>query len=278
MLVAPCKWPGGKRKIAPTVVASFRSSFPAVRYVEPYLGMGSVMLAVLHDYPLLPVVAADVDPGVVSLWRTVQAVPTEVHRALSVLAHYQDAESFYFLRDEQNARNVTGAVDIPHAATMIYLSKLAFGGTFRRNASGGLNMPHGDKLVFTCPPVNYFELLAQTVARVEFHLADGISLINGARAGDWIFADPPYVGAHAYGVKRWTLDNADRLVSSLNAAVDRGAAAVFCEHDKPEIRALLTGWQIDEWAPPQNIRTHKGQVGKRERRLEIIATRRKLNI
>jgi len=269
-LKPPCSWPGGKANFAETIGDKFQGQ-PRV-YVEPFLGMGAVLLHLLATGRVQRATVGDVDVSVVMLWRAIREQPVRVSQTLHQLCADTSEDAFYRVRAAQNE----GAQDcVEHAARMIYLSKLAFGGVFRRNKSGALNMPYGKGKQATPEGVEYFQQLSRLLQHVDIVRADGREIIATAMAGDWVYADPPYADAHSYGAaQRWSMHDTAHTVDALNVAAERGAACVFSEHDRLDVRALLAGWSVDAVSVSQRVRRMNTLDGaERGTRNEIIAWR-----
>lgn len=265
----PCSWPGGKANFAPAIAAKFAK--PCKTYVEPYLGMGAVLLYLLDTGVVTRARVADLDPSVCTLWTAIKQRPRDVARALHALCVDASEDAFYRVRDAQNAH---AQDSVEHAARMIYLSKLAFGGVFRRNRLGALNMPYGKGKRIVPESVDYFERLSVLLRDVDIMRADGVHVIASVERGDWCYADPPYAGAHGYGGAEWTVGHTSRVVDALNRAACEGAQCVFSEHDRPEIRALLPQWNVEAVNVSQRIRRMNTLDGSaRGTRNEIIAWR-----
>jgi DNA adenine methylase len=277
-LIPPCSWPGGKSVFAPAIIEALGGGDAlgpgyygqTGRYFEPFCGMAAVALAVRHEGFGGEIVLTDIDPSVVNLWRVVKDKPEDLHECLSALVADTTEPEFYRLRDLQNA-DVQDPVE--HAARMIYLSKRAHAGLFRRNLSGRVNMPvgHGKGEGFTVQPLSYFVDLHYTLQRSSIARASGVDVINLAGAGDLVFADPPYAGSHGYGLARWGISETTKVVRALERAASRGARCVMTEHDSPAVLALFGGrWRVKSVEVSARIQRKVAGVDRPVRR-EIIA-------
>ncbi len=78
------------------------------------------------------------------------------------------------------------------AATFIYLNKTCFNGLWRVNRAGGFNVPIGR---YIDPPICVPDALraaSLVLARAEIRHADYATAIDDAKAGDFLYFDPPY--------------------------------------------------------------------------------------
>lgn len=71
-LMSPLRYPGSKRRLVDYIKESIKiNNFQPSLYVEPFVGGGSVAINLLNGYLVDKVVLADIDPWIVSFWRTV---------------------------------------------------------------------------------------------------------------------------------------------------------------------------------------------------------------
>ena len=243
--------------------------FDQTTYFEPFCGMAAVALKARDGGFPGRMVLTDLDPSVVNLWRVVKDRPYEIAECLGRLAADMTEPEFYRLRSMQNA-DVQDPVE--HAARMIYLSKRAFGGMFRRNSSGQFNMPVGHGVRFTPQAEAYFVSLSDMLHNTAIARAKGLDTISLAGRGDYVFADPPYADSHSYGdPNRWGLDKTAAVVRALEHAASRGARCALTEHDSPAVRGLLSSrWSIHPVEVSARIQRKVAGVDRPVRR-EIIA-------
>ena len=82
MIKSPLRYPGGKAKVLDAILERFPEQF--LEFREPFVGGGSVFLAVRQKFPNVPVWINDLNLDLISFWRTVQincvALTTEVRR------------------------------------------------------------------------------------------------------------------------------------------------------------------------------------------------------
>jgi DNA adenine methylase len=200
------KWAGGKRQLLPTL----RRFYPAniERYFEPFLGSGAMFFDLWNNGHLAgrQVTLSDLNADLVGCYLQVRDAPDHVIAALEELAdgHAQGARDFYYeVRDRRfnparlrwRANGGKASDYTPElAAMLIYLNRTGYNGLFRQNSSGELNVPagryrnprivnagllHGVSRVLKQPGV--------TIAHAPFQ-----HVLKWARAGDFVYFDPPY--------------------------------------------------------------------------------------
>lgn len=218
------KWAGGKRKLVDIIIHSAPVSFK--RYLEPFVGGGSVALALGWQRMLL----SDSNP---ELMNTYQVVRDDLDALLPLLDEHQKNHSeayFYTLRAQEPA----ALSPVGRAARFIYLNKTCFNGLYRVNRYGQFNVPFGRYV----NPVLYDRAsisVASSILRcAELYAEDyTVFLKEHAQPGDFIYLDPPYVPVGQFSdFKRYTkeqfrVDDQRRLAKVYNHLVDLGAYPVL---------------------------------------------------
>ena len=199
------KWAGGKRQLLPHLRRFYPPAFN--RYIEPFFGSGAVFFDLQSAGRLrdLDVVLLDSNADLIGCYETVRAQRDEVARELDLLAaaHAGGGQAqYYAVRDEQfnpmrdRLRGADGRIAYTPqlAAMLIYLNRTGFNGLFRLNARGAFNVPAGrydrPRIVDRVKLARVAEALSSprlTLAYGSFESIEGI-----ARAGDFVYFDPPY--------------------------------------------------------------------------------------
>lgn len=186
------KWVGGKTQLLDQVLPMIPRTLQ--NYYEPFVGGGSVLLAVLTS-PDITIVgrvyASDVNPALINVYRSVQTVPDQVSTCLRVLEaeRGEDSEAFYYrMRDLYNSLPPEGP---QHAALFLYLNKACFRGVYREGPHG-FNVPYGHGKTLTLPSLEGLRDIARVLQRVEFSCESFESVLPRAQPGDFVYVDPPY--------------------------------------------------------------------------------------
>jgi DNA adenine methylase len=178
------KWAGGKRQLLPELRRHVPAKFG--RYFEPFLGGGALF------FELRPTTAtlADVNQRLI---RTYRGVKDDVERVVKLLKGYQKKHSEEFFYDMRK-KPVDGFRDAETAAWFIYLNKSGFNGLYRVNQKNGFNVPMGR---YEKPAICDEETLREcstALASVDApRVASFEVAVRDAKAGDFIYFDPPYV-------------------------------------------------------------------------------------
>jgi DNA adenine methylase len=177
------KWTGGKQWLASTLAALIAPTHGA-RYFEPFLGGGSVYFAILPQTAIL----SDRNLQLIRTFRAVQEHPEQVIRRLRRLRNSKTIHAA--MRSYQPRSDVSSAV------RLIYLNKTSFNGIYRENQQGRFNVPFGHYINPTICNENRIRDCSAALSRAVIMHEDFESSTAAARAGDWVYFDPPYITGH----------------------------------------------------------------------------------
>ena len=132
------------------------------------------------------------------------------------------------------------------AAMFIYLNRTGYNGLFRLNAAGEFNVPAGR---YTNPRIcdeqnlrGVSSALARTGVALERQRFDAV--VETARAGDFLYFDPPYAPLSktarftSYTAEGFDLDDQKQLRDVLIELATRGCHVVMSNSTAPEIAEL----------------------------------------
>jgi DNA adenine methylase len=225
------KWAGGKRWFVKQYPHLFPTKFN--RYIEPFLGSGSVFFHIQPKRALL----GDSNQDLISAYN---GIKSDWRSIVSLLQSHQDRHSddYYTL-----VRSKTPSDPTERAARLIYLNRTCFNGIYRVNQKGEFNVPRGTRNKIILNDDN-FEAISGLLKRTKIVLNDFEHLINQAKRGDLVFADPPYTVRHnnngfiKYNEKLFSWNDQERLARSLIAARNRGARVIATNANHESLREL----------------------------------------
>ncbi len=174
----PLKWAGGKRWQVPHLRPLWRPHSRS-RLVEPFCGGLAVALGLKPSQALLN----DANPHLVNFYTWLQ------HGLHIQIPMENDEALFYRHRDRFNALLATGEAQGEEAAALFYyLNRTGFNGLCRFNRQGLFNVPFGRyaRIRYT----RDFSPYCKALAGWTFLSGDVEAL--PLRAGDFVYADPPY--------------------------------------------------------------------------------------
>ncbi len=177
------RYPGGKSRLL-----FFLSKYLPVsdqidgRYIEPFLGGGSVFL---HINPKSAVIS-DLNKELIDLYKGIQYYPNEVWDTF--LNFPIGKEAYYKIRDER----IAGRSLYYRAARTLYLNRTCFKGMWRHNYHGNFNVGYGgEDRRWAIAKDNLIELSSRFANAIILH-SDYDPVLNQCYDGDFIFIDPPY--------------------------------------------------------------------------------------
>jgi DNA adenine methylase len=247
------KWAGGKRQLLHALGAYYPARF--TRYIEPFFGSGAVFFDLLNQGRLrgLDVRLADVNRDLIGAYSTLRDEPHAVIAALEVLAadyRRRGVEAYYAVRDLRfnPCRAAEGGYTPDLTAMLIFLNRTGFNGLFRLNSRGGFNVPAGrytDPRI--CDPDHLLGVArAFGTPGVAIELRSFEATLADARAGDFVYCDPPYAPLSrtanfaSYTAGGFSSFDQRRLQQAVIGACARGAQVVVSNSSAPEISEAYT--------------------------------------
>ncbi len=188
------KWAGGKSQLLEEILPLIPVSYG--KYIEPFIGGGALFFAIKPGKAVI----SDSNPELINCYLQ---VAQDVENVIDYLKEYRNtAEMFYAVRK----KDWTSLSPAEAAARTIYLNKTCFNGLYRVNKKGEFNCPYGK---YKNPNICDAEGLraAAAVLKNAVILCEDYKtvLTKHAKAGDFVFLDPPYVPVSAFAdFKRYT--------------------------------------------------------------------------
>jgi DNA adenine methylase len=208
---------------------------PAVfgRYFEPFLGGGSVFF---HLQPRRAVLG-DSNAELIEAFKVVAWRRRRLERLLQEHQRKHGKRHYYAVRCQ------VPDDPVERAARTLYLNRTCFNGMYRVNLGGEFNVPKGEKTAVVMDDDD-FAAAAKLLRRAELRVSDFEPLIDEAKGGDLVFADPPYIVGHnnngfvKYNEKLFKWDDQIRLAIALARARKRGVKVVATNAAHAEIERL----------------------------------------
>ena len=217
-------------------------------YYEPFAGSLALFWALRDAGLIRGAVVNDLNPLIAEVYRTAQQDAQRLVTALDQMRCLKGRDIFEQFRADLNAQpNDSGWVPrtpVERAARTLYLNRRGFNGLFRVNRAGKLNMPWGGDSRLT-PPARILEA-GRMLQGVAIHSGDFELALAGASQGDFVFADPPYIGtfsgyAGTFGLRDHR--RLERVLASLDAV---GVRWMVCNSESPEVRQIWRKWKLQQ--------------------------------
>lgn len=240
------RWAGGKRRLVPLITSLFPGEFNGKenRYFEPFIGGGSLMLALGNKngeiyVPGKNIYFNDSNPDLINTYKTIRDDVELLIDELEDICFSKTKNQFEKIKKWEPDNQISGA------ARFIYLNKTCFNGLWRVNASGHFNVPWG-KLK---NPKIYSEVNLRSISsRLQGSTITNqsyISSLEKAKSGDVVYLDPPYLplsssssfsnySKHGFGV----LDHFS-LAGLVRGLTEIGAHVILSNSNTPLSREIF---------------------------------------
>lgn len=178
------RYPGGKFRVAKNLVDAMPLDGIG-KYVEPFIGGGTVMLEVLSRRPGIKVIAADIDWELINFWQSVQA-PDKVleimHAAKLLRLKNEDAIRAY-ITNAKDKKTMT-------ATEFFITNRGSHGGSMRMGGlSPGLTR-------FTNSAIEKLRGCPAVLQKVIFQRCHYTDILDECdQPNTFFFLDPPYITA-----------------------------------------------------------------------------------
>ena len=202
------KWAGGKSKLIPQFIDYFPKELKQGkinRYIEPFLGGGSVLFYIAQNYCVEEFVIADISPEIVMAYQVIKNdVESLINSLLEIQAKYftldveQQKELFYDIRSKFNLHQQDiNLIEVNQAwvertAYLIFLNRTCFNGLYRVNSKSEFNVPFGRyKNPKICSTDN-LRAVSAILQRAEIRQGDFMTCEDFVDHNTFVYFDPPY--------------------------------------------------------------------------------------
>lgn len=234
-VVAPfLKWVGGKRWFAERCLHLIPRDYG--RYIEPFLGSGAMFFSLGPDEALL----SDLNPDLIDCYHAIRDTPESIAERLAEHHRLHDKAHYY------ETRSAKPEDLVERAAWFIYLNRTCWNGLYRVNRRNEFNVPIGTKTSVVLPSDD-FPASSRLLSGAEILHQDFEATLNSARAGDFVFVDPPYTVKHnlngflKYNDKIFSWADQLRLRDAVVRATERGALVLLTNANHSSIREIYEG-------------------------------------
>lgn len=208
------KWVGGKTQIISDILSSFPLNIN--NYHEPFLGGGSVLLAVLQSVKegriniKGRIYAYDINKQLINVYKQLQTNKDELYkRVVEYKNVYHNIDGDHINRKPQNINesltskesyyywirqcyNNSKEHSIETAAMFIFMNKTCFRGVYREGPNG-YNVPYGHhkktpEIINKSDIDNIYDLIKD----VTFTVSDFETSLTNIEENDFVYLDPPY--------------------------------------------------------------------------------------
>ena len=261
------RWAGGKSRLLPRILPHVPISIE--NYYEPFLGGGAVFLACaarasgrLH--------VADLNEHLIAAWVAMRDHQSELRPLLDWYLS-NDSKEFYY---EVRSTIPLGLVE--RAARFLYLNGVSWNHLWRENSrTGAMNVPWGDRRFKVIDDAT-MKTIGSVLARADIVAADFREVLIGAKRGDFVYLDPPYLPIYTQpGVEKEPTAKFNKYTAKTFEMVDlielaeicadmsrRGVRWVMSNRDTASVRDLFQDAEIIRFT------THRSLAAQSRREVE----------
>lgn len=227
------KWVGGKTQIIEDVLALFPTEMN--NYYEPFLGGGSVLLALLSHVQCGKIhvsgriYASDLNGNLIALYKNLQAEPDLLINELKILSDefaqcrgttvnrqastreeaFSSPETYYFwVRSRFNALSKEERTSVAASAMLLFMNKTCFRGVYREGPRG-FNVPFGNYKNPSILDEDHLRSVSSLIKDVIFTTCHFSPALDKVAKGDFVYLDPPYAPETAKSFVGYTADGFD---------------------------------------------------------------------
>mgnify|MGYP000198368131 FL=1 len=242
------KWAGGKTQLLDIIISHLPETFN--RYFEPFVGGGALL------FKLQPKAFSinDSNEELICVYKCLEN--NELFELLKkeLLKHEENhsEEYYYQVREMDKLEGFNNLPIYVRAGRMIYLNKACFNGLYRVNSKGYFNVPSGKKKAVNCFDKKTFDTLnlffknrKPVITSVDFEEA-----VKNAKAGDFVYFDPPYDtweeknSFTSYDKNAFGKEEQVRLAKVFKELSDKGVYVMLSNHNTKFINELYKGFHI----------------------------------
>jgi DNA adenine methylase len=240
------KWAGGKRHIAEELRTKFPENWDSGTYFEPFIGGAAMFLSAVPKRA----VVADVNKRLVHFYQFVKNSPSEFYSELQKISkNFNDClteeKKDFYLKLRKNF-NETQEDSLNSAVLLYAINKLCFNGLYRENASGGFNVPFGQKKSLPIMTLEDLQEVSKALEQTEILNSDFEVSVEKAISGDFIYFDPPYIplgpssSFTSYHSGGFDLADQERLADLMQKLSTKGIKAM-CSNSDSELTHKIFG-------------------------------------
>jgi DNA adenine methylase len=196
------KWAGGKSQLIPDILELIQrrsSQWTEFTYIEPFIGAGAILFAVLDTFPNLDrVIINDVNPILIDAYRILQSQPLELIASLQDIQeeYYSlgnlEAQKKYFFQARDRFNALDSQDSITKTSLLLFLNRTCFNGLYRENRQGFFNVPFGKyKKPMICNEENLLSV-HHALQKVEILEGDFSQTLDYVGDKTLFYFDPPY--------------------------------------------------------------------------------------
>lgn len=257
------QWVGGKREMIPQYEEFIPKKFK--NYYEPFLGGGAMFFYLQPEKAIL----ADNNKELIKTYEGIRDNPEEIIRLLKELRSRHSGELFTKIRNIDRQINIFANLNSAEiAARMIYLNQTCFNGLYRVNQQSQFNVPIGSSLNRLICDEHTIRSTSKILKKIAIQESDFETSVRKAKAGDFIYLDPPYYPISAnsdftrYTKEKFYQEDQVRLKKEIDRLDKIGCKIMLSNSDCDFIKNLYKEYKIHKVYSGRTLNCKKDQRGK----------------
>lgn len=233
------KWAGGKRWLT-AHIQKIKPKGWSGRYFEPFVGGGALFFALKPKWAVL----SDVNEELITTYLAIRNNPDDV---IQLLQSYPFGERFYYQLRDQNPR-----AGHTIAARFLYLNRTCWNGLYRVTSQGRFNTPFGRYENPTICDEERIRASSKLLKRARLFAGDFETQAGKAKAGDFVYFDPPYItghqnnGFHKYNSQLFSWTDQERLAKLAMQLTEKGVHVLVSNADHDSVVQLYKGFRYQQ--------------------------------
>ena len=193
------KWAGGKSQLLNDIRAKYPENI--IKYCEPFVGGGAVLLDVLANCQPKEVLINDINAELINTYSQIKNNVDELIEMLSEMQagfwakNNEERKTMYLANRERfNDLKLNGdeRINLEKAVLFVFLNKTCFNGLYRVNRKGFFNVPMG---AYKNPPIcdaENLRLISGLLKSVQIKCGDYSECADFIDENTFVYIDPPY--------------------------------------------------------------------------------------
>ena len=267
------KWAGGKRQIMDKLLEYKPKKFK--RYYEPFVGGGALLLELEPNHATIN----DFNKELTYVYKCLRSKRLfQQFYDLCKLHEQNHSEEYYYkIRNLDRKKTAYAKMTMPEkAARCVYLNKACFNGLYRVSGKGYFNVPSAKREKINCFDDDNIKALHEyfTKRKPVILNKDFAQAIKTAKAGDFVYFDPPYDVVGEQSFTSYTTGGFDkkeqvRLRDVFKELSDKGVLVMASNANTEYIQELYKDFNIHVVNARRNINSKGDGRGTVE---EVIIT------
>lgn len=266
LIKPPLKWVGGKRQLLSEINKYIPKEIDT--YFEPFLGGGAVFFDLEPDKAVIN----DYNSELINVYKTIKDDVEKLIEYLRVHEENNSKEYYYTVRAWDREEGYSERSNVEKASRIIFMNKTGFNGMYRVNSKNQYNVPYGK---YKNPAIVNEDVLRSVSAflndiDVTILNGDFVEVVSNAKAGDFVYLDPPYVPLNetsaftSYTNNGFNKEDQIRLRELCDDLDSRGVKFLLSNSNVPFIQEQYENYTIEIVGATRAINSKASGRGKVE--------------